>query len=1322
MRKVLNALFLVFTLIIFSQENTFYHYGINDGLSQESVQTIIKDDTGFIWIGTQEGLNRYDGSSFKVFKNDIESSSSICGNDIKKIIEFKDYIFVGSKNNGVCYYDKTLNSFFKTTITKGTCTSLFKNGNDIYATILNIGLFKFEFKDNHSFKVSKIFDFNELLTNNLTSLYISNNVIYVGTNSGTIFHATIEKEMRFKKVKITTKTVTINTFYNDNFNFWIGTSNGLFTYNTSTSKAELIQLNNEHYSKTKKININKILNYNSNYYLATDNGLYILTDFNFNTKTFRKNFIYKGDKNNINSITSNRVYDLLRFKDALWIGTNKLDVLPLKKTIFKALNTKSIPNINNNHVYAVLKTTNYLFIGTRNGLNCIDLNNNTTILTKENTDHKLVNNVIRGLTKDHNNNLWIATTKGVSVLDLTNFNPKKPKLIAIQHDNNNPSSLSHDVTRSVFIDNKSNIWIATYGGGINLFTGDLETNVIKFKHFKASLDKSSLSSNFTFSINQTSSNTYWICSENGFNKIVFENDQIDNPTYTNFYKNLKDDNTLKSNSVLTSLEDQSDKNILWIGTDNGLHKFNIFDNTFKYFGTKNGLTNTVIYNILEDINNDLWVSTNSGIFQFNKNKERFVNYTINDGLLNSEYNLGAKFNDKTTHQLYFGGTNGLNYFSIDDLSNLYHEGDLYYTSLVVKGNEINVNSNTIISKNITKANAINLKFNDFPTKLTFADLNYNFPKSNDFVYKLKPNDQHWNPVTNLNEIKFLDLKSGNYELLIQGKGKDRLWSKKPLTITLTVSPPWYKSNLAYIIYFAIFLMSIYILYNFQLNRSLEKKESLRLKELDELKTKLYDNITHEFRTPLTVILGITENLKKNINPEKSSQFLEMIKRNSNNLLQLVNQILDLAKAEKGKIKLHFENDDIVKHLKYLTESFSSYAENKNISIIYNNDIDQLFMDFDKDKINKIITNLLSNAIKFSFKNSKIIVSLETKESDLTINVTDYGLGISKENIPLIFNRFYQVNSNNHTGSGIGLALIKELITLMKGTIKVQSKENVKTTFTVSLPIENKISKELKKELIKNNSDSINSDKPIALIVEDNIDVSTYIETCLENNYKIITANNGKDGIEKALTHTPDIIVSDVMMPKATGFELCKTLKTDEKTSHIPIILLTAKNSQEAKIKGLTNGADAYLTKPFNREELLIRIQKLISLRTLLTNRFKDVTNIKLKDKLTDINDIFIQKAINLINGNIENSNYHAKDLAENMNLSESQLYRKLKALSTFSTAIFIRKIRLQKANELLETTTKTISEICYDTGFNEPSWFSKTFKQEFGFSPSDKRK
>lgn len=1314
MLKKITAFCFFLPIFLFSQENIFYHYGSDNGLSQESIQTLIKDSTGFIWVGTQEGLNRFDGHSFKIYKNDLENPNSLSGNDVEKLLEFGDYIFAGTKNNGICYYDKSLNVFFKTDIKEGTCTSIVKHNNKVYVAMLNDGLYEIE-KIDSTLKTHKI---NALKNQTITSLYSSNDsTLFIGTITGKIYYTDAIDKLKFESIKIEDEKEPVNTFLVDGKSLWIGTNAGLFKYEFDGERVVKVKLTNS------IIKINKILNYNTDYFIATNNGLYKVKNYDANLNTFSETTIFIGDKNNINSITSNRVYDILLYNNLLWAGTNKMDVLALKEPVFKSITIKSKPKISNNHIYSTLKTDTYLFVGTRNGLNCIDNQGKTTVITKSNSN--LTGNVIRGITKDTNNNLWLATTKGLSVLSLTNFNPEKPKIIAIYHNPSNIKSLSNNNTRSVFIDNKDKVWVATYGGGINLFTGDLKTKKITFKQFQNSLDNNSLSSNFTFKINQSDDNAYWISTENGFNKLVFHDDELQNYTFT-IYRKSSDANSIKSNGILTSHIDKNNKNILWIGTENGLHKFNINTNKFTYYGAKNGLTNLVVYGILEDSHSHLWVSTNSGLFRFDKEKEHFANYTTNDGLKNIEYNLGSEFYDKATQQLYFGGTKGLDYFSTDDLNSLYHEGNLFFTSLTIKEKEINPSENNkILTNSIVKSSEIHLNYNDFPAKLKFSDLYFDFPKSSEFVYKLLPNDAEWNPLKNQREIHLLNLNSGTYELQIQGKGKEKFWSKKPLKLLIVVSPPWYKSNLAYLFYTLLFLSSVFLLYKFQLKRSLELKESARLKELDELKTKLYSNITHEFRTPLTVILGITDSISENINatPNKIKSYLDMIKRNSNNLLQLVNQILDLSKIEKGKIELNLAEGDIVKHIKYLTESFSSYTEEKKISLIFYNEINKLIIPFDKDKCNKIISNLLSNAIKFSKENSKIVIYLKRKENNLIIQVKDYGVGISKDNLPFIFDRFYQADNNkNNTGTGIGLALTKELVELMNGTIEVESTENIETIFTIQLPIAQEIPLKTTEETKVENIDFLNDEKPIALIVEDNKDVRAYVKLCLENDYLVIEAKNGKEGIELAFEHTPDIIISDVMMPFVDGYELCKTLKEDIKTNHIPIILLTAKNSQESKIEGLIQGADAYLTKPFNKEELLIRIKKLIAIRELLQSKYKDISKINIEDESTDKNDVFLQRVLELISKNLDNSEYHANDLSKELNLSESQLYRKLKAITTYSTSLFIRKIRLQTAKNLLETTNKSISEICYETGFNNPSWFARIFKQEFGFSPSNQRK
>lgn len=1320
---------------IHAQEKTFYHFGKNEGLSQQSIQSIVKDEDGFIWVGTQEGLNRFDGRDFKIFKTDFEDSKSICGNDIEKLLEFKNYIFVGSKNNGICYYDKKLKLFFKTSVSAGTCTSFARYNNQIFSVILNDGLYKTSYKE-FNFSTSKV-PLN--INGNISSLYTNSSLLYIGTDSGFIYSYNIKNTVLTEIVEFRDAKNVHSLFVDDNL-LWIGTNMGLYVLKDMSNKPVFVAFN--HYkSFSEKLTINKISKSKDTFFIASDNGMFLLNNFNKKNFTFDKEELLVGDKNSSNTITSNRVYDFLIEKDYLWIGTNKLDVLLLKKSIFNKINTKSKPKISNNHIYSIYKTDKYLFVGTRNGLNIIDSNGNTTVITKENSN--LAFNVIRDINLDKNNNLWIATTKGISIIKLNSIDSnallKSIKITSIYHQINNTNSLSNNNTRNVFIDENNNIWISTYGGGINLFSGDLSINDFSFKRFVEDKSPNSLSSNFTFGMNKSNNNTYWISTENGLNKLVFNDGTFKTPIFKVYNKNILIEKGLKSNSILTTHIDQQDNNILWVGTEKGLHKFNIAKENFQYFGENNGLSNTVIYAILEDENHFLWVTTNDGIFHFNKKTSQFVHYNTHDGLMNAEYNLGGDFYDNNNKTIYFGGTKGVEFFNPHELINNHHQGKLIFTDLRVKDKEIFPVNSKILDKSIETVKNIHLKYNDFPAKIKFTDIQYTFPQGTEFVYKLLPDNEDWNSLKTQNEIQFLNLKAGDYTLLVQGKEKGKSWTSKPLSLQISISPPWYKSLLAYLIYTLTFTaLLLFISRNIYL-RKLEHQEVERLKEIGDLKTKLYANITHEFRTPITVILGMAESIKEKIKDTKISinQPIELIERNGKNLLNLVNQILDLSKLEKGKLKLNLENGNIIEHLRYLTESYHSFADEKGINLVFYNEIDRIVMDFDSNKITQIMSNLISNAVKFCNHNDKIVIHVKEKENNLIIKVKDTGMGISPENLPFIFDRFYQAENNlnkKHDGTGIGLALTKELVKLMDGTIQVKSQENKGTTFTISIPKTQKSPQNTNKQIpIKieyqgNNYESleedvIENDLPICLLVEDNADVATYIKMCIEDQYQVLYANNGEKGIEMAMIHIPDIIISDIMMPIKNGFELCKTVKEDVKTNHIPVILLTAKTGQEDRISGLKLGADAYLTKPFNKEELLIRVKKLIDIRLLLQNKYQDasewILDKKPKIQKNNKNDAFISKVLLHIEENLEDSTFSPNKLSELLFLSESQLYRKLKALTNTSTSLFIRKAKLQKAKQLLEDNKMSISEVCYSTGFNNPSWFSKVFKKEFGFSPSE---
>lgn len=1321
----------------FSQENAFYHFGLEEGLSQESVLSLLKDSNGFLWIGTQDGLNRFDGNSFTVYTNNPNDSASVIDNYINKLIEHQNKtIWIGTSTKGVCYYNPELNNFNSVGSKKANCNDLVldKNGT-VYASYLDFGLSVFTKKnkvineDDVAFFKSKNFK--------ITSLGITKNqTLYVGTKDGRMFFTNVlSKPLHFEEIVFDKKLNSINDLFIDDSKIWLCTSQGVYFYNLQNKT--LIHCAIEKFDSTngEKFAINQIAKNKETYYISTDNGLFKLDNFDDKNRNFTSCTIYKGDKNKPNTITSTRVYCTLIDSDKLFIGTNKLDVKSLRKKVFKTINTVSEKPLNNDHVYSIFKDENYTFIGTRAGLNCIDNKGNVFLISKENTNQKLANDVIRGITKDKNNNLWLTTTKGVSVLNLTNFNPKQPNIKSIYFDEKNPKSLSFDNTRSTFVDHNNSIWICTYGGGLSRFTGNLEKNEITFKRYNHKVNSNSLSSDYVFNITQNKNNTYWIATENGLNKLEFTNNDYNQPVFTNFYREESNKNSLNSNAILSTFIDKNQT--LWVATQDGLHHYNSKNNSFTRFGKKEGLLNTFVYDILEDDESNLWLSTNQGLFKFNKKSQLFTNYNTKDGIQSSEFNLGPKFKDPKLNTLYFGGINGFNYFNPKEVNQLDMQGNLIFTSLKIKGEEISPTVfPKIIAQNITKTNLITLNHNQFPCYISFSELDFRETKNNQFVYKLLPNNDAWNELNDTKEIQLLDLPKGKYTLLVQGKTRNKLWTKPPLKIELHILPPWYKSNLAYIVYGLIALGLLFLFYKIQIQRKLQYQEANRLRELNAVRNKLYTNITHEFRTPITVILGMAQNVKEKLKKSdlETSQSLEMIERNSNNLLNLVNQMLDLAKLEKGKLELNLLQDDIVWHLRYLTESFISFGQEKEVSIVFYNEEEEIIMDYDVNKISQILTNLISNSIKFCENKDKIVVhvSKDAQKDLLILKVKDTGKGISKENLPFIFDRFYQVEHSQNEGTGIGLALTKELVELMNGTILVESNLHKGTVFTVKLPITNKakiantnfdgVSQKKNQKLILPKA-NLNPEASIALIVEDNLDVKTYINLCLENEYQLLNAENGEEGIKMAMEHTPDIIISDIMMPIKNGFELCETLKQDIKTNHIPIILLTAKASQEDKISGLSIGADAYLTKPFNKEELLIRVAQLIELRKTLQKKYNLDTNLSftIHNSADNKNDEFINNVIETIQKHIEDPNFNAFYLARALNLSESQLYRKLKALTNTSTAIFIRKIRLLKAKQLLKTTTLSISEIAYATGFNDPSWFSKAFKEEFDISPSDIR-
>jgi signal transduction histidine kinase/ligand-binding sensor domain-containing protein/AraC-like DNA-binding protein len=1343
-------------ICILAQE-TFHHYGTDEGLSQVSVTTLTQGHDGFLWIGTQDGLNRYDGSEFVSYHYNPKDTNSLCGNEVNRLFtDSQGRIWIGTVNHGLCFYSPVEDKFVRVYSDKDSLSGLSVTAiisdiaedhmGRIWIASLNEGLFSIVPSAKHSNRHSILpFSDSKTIGKEITSILVTNNQeLIVGNKSGALYRVNLESD-------------------HEHFKFQI--LDFMSTYGRIQCLLENIvspyDLNNpEGRSLSRKyITYHLKLDGFGRMWVSTGHGLYVLSDKSENRYTNSRIFLHNPI--NSNSISHNTVYtSWCAEKDYVWIGSaNNLDLLDFSPPPFEKLsiNLSENPSLNNNVIFSLYGNKNRLWVGTSGGgLNLIEGNQTHYFLEDADNPKSICDNIIRSIVKDRSERLWLATTKGVSVISLKDFDPAIPVFNCLRYNPLDPTSLSDDNTRCALVDHNDNVWVGTYGQGINRFNGDLDKGIYTFDQFHNDPEnQNSLSSDFVFCAYQDMEQNIWIGTQNGLNKLTFQNDRYEDPTFKRFYTNPDVPSSISDNSVYDIIADRF--GILWIGTKYGLNKFDPDTEEFQSYFVKDGLPNDVIYSIQEDHLGNIWVTTNNGMSCFNVDRTHFSNYNLSDGIQNNEFNLGAKWCDSEGN-LYFGGIGGVSIFHPNDLHDPSSDAPIRFTELRV-GKDIikpyqDLHPFNPLKKNIVFTDKLELKYDQFPFYLKVATLDFHPNKNVQFVYKLLPQDITWNPLIGKNEIQFLNLSPGSYSLEVSTKTRGSLQNKKSSIMELIILPPWWKTWWAFLLYFAIFSFVFYNFYRIQLQRKLSFAESKRLREVNEFKNRFYTNITHEFRTPLTVIIGLANEMHKGLKTSQNGlrKNLDMIERNGASLLKLVDQMLNMTKLEEGKMHIDAIQTDIISFLRYLTESYQSIAASKQIQLAFYSEVIECVMDYDPDIITKIFNNLLSNAIKFTPLNGKIIVHTNRfekkqfaprKQQFLRVKIADSGIGIAEDQLDKIFERFYQVpspNSQSHdknlSGTGIGLALAKELTIAIGGNIYVESKPGFGSTFFIDLPITKFASKEVQAmEATSSEKIHVNSlqylpvsenklshgtqEKPTLLLVEDNPDVAAYISQCLPD-YEIYHAPNGKEGYEWAQINIPDIIISDILMPLMDGYQLCELLKSDEKTDHIPIILLTAKVKQLDKVKGLKVGADAYLTKPFNKEELIVRIENLINSRKQLQDKYSHIlfSNTDVSPQVLTSN-IFIDRCIAIIKDHLSDPKLNSMMLSKELTMSDSQVYRKIKALTGKSTGIFIRSIRLKAAYHKLKNAELNVSQVAYDTGFKDPSWFSRAFKEEFGISPSE---
>jgi ligand-binding sensor domain-containing protein/signal transduction histidine kinase/DNA-binding response OmpR family regulator len=1295
------------------KELSFRQLSVNEGLSQNSVVSVAQDSEGFLWFATQEGLNRYDGIEFKVYSKKFADITQESHLQLGKVIaDQKNRIWIIPESSVPEILDPVKNEFLPI---KGITAA-----NSLHEDLKGnmwIGTFSGQlFKWNESIQSPEMiwtdpsrqildiadFDAQQLLltfndgvvllnkqNQSATDFQLPNNDniyscaiadpegnIWIGTlNAGIWLIPKGEKSIKPVQTFVENlpenieKQMILDIMTDTKGRIWVATyGKGIIELNTkgNTSQNYTYQKQNP-----RSVHYNDVLcifeDYTGTLWFGTDGAGLSFHD----TYLEKFNFFHNQQvPENINIDVVRALY--VDEKGKIWIGTSGKGLTsfdPKTRTwITRTSSGKPSQNISSDRVMSLLGDgAGKLWIGYQEeGLSIMDLQSGQFTHYNAQSKIKLVSNTIWKIFKDSENRYWLATRND----GLIQFDPQKGVVRQFTHDRNDPNSIPGNNVRTIEEGRKGQLWIGTENQGIASFDVDAG----KFHP-------------------------------------LFH--QEDNP------------NSISSNSIKSLYFDR--KNTLWIGTNgSGINALNIDNLELKRISTKEGLANDVIYGILPDAADNLWLSSNKGITKITILSSKpldysITNYTNYDGLA-TEFNTGAYFKNKDG-TIYFGSLEGFYWFNSEDISLNEVPPKTAITGLFA------------FDQSITPSDKIKLKHDENTLTINMASLVFSSPDKNEFQYKLENHDETWIQAGNNHQARYTNLAPGQYKFLAKSSNYDGIWSEEPVSLQFTILPPWYLSIWAKLAYFLFFTLAIIWIYHYLKWRweikfliKMKEDEAERLMEIDRFKTNFFTNISHEFRTPLTLIAGPVERLmSQSENPIFKSQ-LNLIKQNSQRLLNLVDQLLEVSKIKSGKQQLSIRKGNLGLLLQSIVSNFFYFAAEKDIRI--RTEIPLMTeVWFDPDKIEKIVGNLLQNAIKYGKPGTEVLVKSRIQENQLRLTISNHSLvKYSNEEISHLFDKFYKPNTKIE-GFGIGLPLVKDLVELTKGQITLHLEEKDCFRVEITIPVgkysfhpEQVVEEEEYQEDkgIKENEVIAGENAPQILVVEDNNKVRSFIINELKPYYNILEAENGQEGLFLALKKIPDLIISDVMMPEMDGIELCQKLKNDEKTSHIPIILLTAKSEEDNILKGLEVGADDYMLKPFGIKQLLVRIEKLIELRRNLRIRYSGKTSIAPNEiAITSTDEKFLEKIQNIVDNDLGDSNFTVDEFCKKLGMSRMQLHRKLTALTGLSTSAFIRDQRLRLAIQRLEKSGDSISETAYAVGFSSPSYFIKCFKETYGLTPNE---
>jgi signal transduction histidine kinase/ligand-binding sensor domain-containing protein/DNA-binding response OmpR family regulator len=1361
MKSTAWVLLLTFTFCYsaFAEKIHFESISLKDGLPYNSIKAIEQDNLGYMWFATELGLARFDGYQIHSYLADNSDPNSIANPFVQALeIENDDVLWVGT-SQGLNRFDRDTDNFTlfvhnannTNSLSGNDITAIQKDNNSILWVATGNGLDRFDTKTGQF--THFIHDPTNLLSiphQRIRKIFRTRNgKLLIGSNAGLAQYDRKRNIFRLIQLQKGVQPIIRTISESDSGSLWIGTQNGLFKYEPTDSSVTKIAFKH----KVKTITTSLIDNFGNLWIGTLKHGVFRIDPLNRITNI-------RPDKNAPNSLGDYIILDIFQDRSGIiWVGTAKagVNMFDPRSLLFGAFDNKanSLSCLQSADVKSAFAlTTDSVLLGTTSGLVEVDFEQKhcNSYLINNSDFASPSRNITYAISKDNSENLWIGKNRG-----LGKFDPNTGSY----EDIGKPLS---DLPVHLLLNHGEFLIAGTYRGVYKI-----NTSSRKISPIFSTVENDER--NYIYSIRESKDKSVWIASTKGVLKI---DKQLSKVTLVKFQEQKFNDKTV------TALEIDP-LGIVWLTIDGeGLFKYSPKNNTLIPSGEKLGLKLKTGFSALNsDKLGNLWISTlNQGLIKIDKTRTILTNYQMSDGLVGEVFNFFA-FTRFSDNKVFFGGPSGFNIFDPESIEINLTAPQVSLTHLKRFGKIVIPKKDYdgfSIDKHISKLESLNLTHRETIIGLDFVALHYADPDRLRYWYKLEGLDENWTQTNAQNRgVTYNGLGAGEYTFRLRAQTKNGVWSEKDVALKINVSPAPWASPTAYVIYFIAFVLAVFSIIKYR-TRSLEKRatelentvskrtnelatEKEKVEQLLSRKNEEFANVSHEFRTPLTLIIGPIKQLLS-WNPEdKYKRKLNIVQRNSLRLLRMVDQLLNL---ETFRVKAITQKSPqaISKTIQLISEAFSDLATEKNITFVINK-IDPVCFDFTPDAIEKIILNILSNAIKYTKLDGNITVQA-TREGDsqYVIQVTDTGIGIAKDKLSKVFERFNRVmdeNSEQVTGSGIGLALVKSLVESHDGSVELKSELGKGTTITVTLPIINEVdeshinvyqndeiiamelmnvsSSNLPKDsLAEPTTQILSSEKPTILIIEDNDDMRQYIVESIAEKFNTIVAADGQAGLELAIQEVPDLIISDIMMPKLDGYQTTRALRETQITNHIPVVLLTARGDRDSRLKGWEEKADEYITKPFDVEELLIRISNLIEIRNILKRRFSETvfefTDQNNQQQETESESLSIveintqrlqQEFIDQLNQKIEvvymETDLSVSDIASSVNMGERQFYRKLRSIVDMTPNEYLRRFRLEKSKEILRAG-KSASYTAFEVGFSSQNYFSKCFKAQYSMTPT----